>query len=150
MGTNPSTTSLTKMLSVRVPNELWEAIESYAKAHQIILTASRANKRGQPNMSEATVALLRSGLGMTDDLAALPPLVHTVNNSIIRKDRKDQTEEIKALKARLAAVEAQLQQQSSTNIDLSNCAEPIVDLTSASDLAFQTRVAGLFTRDLAK
>jgi hypothetical protein len=146
MGTNPSTTSLTKMLSLRVPNELWEAIEEYAKAHQIILTASRANKRGQPNMSEATVTLLRSGLGMTEDPAALTP-VHTANNSIIRKD---QAEEIKALKARLAAVETQLQQQSSPSIEIGDSAEPIVDLTSASDLAFQTRVAGLFTRDSAK
>jgi hypothetical protein len=147
MGTNPSTTSLTKMLSVRVPNELWEAIESYAKTHQIILTASRANKRGQPNMSEATVALLRSGLGMTEDPATLKPVVQIANNSIIKRD---QTEEIKALKARLAAVEAQLQQQSATSIDLSNSADPIADLTTASDLAFQTRVAGLFTRDSAK
>jgi len=86
------------MLSVRVPNELWEAIESYAKTHQIILTASRANKRGQPNMSEATVALLRSGLGMTEDPATLKPVVQIANNSIIKRD---QTEEIKALKARL-------------------------------------------------
>ena len=141
MGTNPSTTSLTKMLSVRVPNELWEAIELYAKAHQIILTTSRANKRGQPNMSEATVALLRSGLGMTEDPLALQP-VHAANNSKIEKDR---TEEIKALKARLAAVEAQLQQQAATSID--NSTDPIVEIASASDLAFQTRVAGLFTRD---
>jgi hypothetical protein len=147
MGTNPSTTSLTKMLSVRVPNELWEAIEEYAKTHQIILTSSRASKRGQPNMSEATVALLRSGLGMTEDPAVLQPVVYTANNSTIEKDRM---EEIKALKARLAAVEAQLQQQSSTSIALSNSVEPIVDLASASDLAFQTRVAGLFTRDAAK
>ncbi len=147
MGTNPSTTSLTKMLSVRVPNELWEAIESYAKTHQIILTASRANKRGQPNMSEATIALLRSGLGMTEDPATLKPVVQIANNSIIKRD---QTEEIKALKARLAAVEAQLQQQAATSIDLSNSADPIADLTTASDLAFQTRVAGLFTRDSAK
>ena len=144
MGTNPSTTSLTKMLSVRVPNELWEAIELYAKAHQIILTTSRANKRGQPNMSEATVALLRSGLGMTEDPLALQP-VHAANNSKIEKDR---TEEIKALKARLAAVEAQLQQQAATSIDLgNNSTDPIVENASASDLAFQTRVAGLFTRD---
>lgn len=144
MGTNPSTTSLTKMLSVRVPNELWEAIELYAKAHQIILTTSRANKRGQPNMSEATVALLRSGLGMTEAPLALQP-VHAANNSKIEKDR---TEEIKALKARLAAVEAQLQQQSATSIDLgNNSTDPIVEIASASDLAFQTRVAGLFTRD---
>lgn len=135
------------MLSVRVPNELWEAIEAYAKAHQIILTSSRANKRGQPNMSEATVALLRSGLGMTADPVALQPVVHTANNSIAEKDR---AKEIKVLKARLAAVEAQLQQQSPIGIDLSNNAEPIVDLASASDLAFQTRVAGLFTRDAAK
>lgn len=142
MGSNPSTTSLTKMLSVRVPNELWEAIEEYAKAHQIILTTSRANKRGQPNMSEATVALLRSGLGIPPEQYALPP-VHTANNSNIRKD---QAEEIKALKARLAAVEAQLQ-QAPTSIDLSNSAEPFIDLTSASDLAFQTRVAGLFTKN---
>lgn len=146
MGTNPSTTSLTKMLSVRVPNELWEAIEEYAKAHQIILTTSRANKRGQPNMSEATVALLRSGLGMTEDPVELQP-IRMANNSVIEKDR---TEEIKALKARLAAVEAQLQQQSSTSSDRSNGAEPIVDFTSASDLAFQTRVAGLFTGDFVK
>ena len=144
MGTNPSTTSLTKMLSVRVPNELWEAIELYAKAHQIILTTSRANKRGQPNMSEATVALLRSGLGMTEDPLALQP-VHAASNSKIEKDR---TEEIKALKARLAAVEAQLQQQAATSIDLgNNSTDPIVEIASASDLAFQTRVAGLFTRD---
>jgi hypothetical protein len=147
MGTNPSTTSLTKMLSLRVPNELWEAIESYAKAHQIILTASRANKRGQPNMSEATVTLLRSGLGMTEDHTALTPLVHAANNSAIKKD---QAEEIKALKARLAAVEAQLQQQSAPSIEIGDSAEPIADFTSASDLAFQTRVAGLFTRDAAK
>jgi hypothetical protein len=143
MGTNPSTTSLTKMLSVRVPNELWEAIESYAKAHQIILTNSRANKRGQPNMSEATVVLLRSGLGMTEDPAVLQSVAHKVNSSIIRKD---QTEEIKALKARLAAVEAQLQQQSATSSDRSTSNEPIVEIATASDLAFQTRVAGLFTR----
>jgi hypothetical protein len=147
MGTNPSTTSLTKMLSLRVPNELWEAIESYAKAHQIILTASRANKRGQPNMSEATVTLLRSGLGMTEDTAALTPLVHTAHNSAIKKD---QAEEIKALKARLAAVEAQLQQQPAPSIEIGDIDDPIADFTSASDLAFQTRVAGLFTRDSAK
>jgi ERCC4-related helicase len=135
------------MLSVRVPNELWEAIESYAKTHQIILTASRANKRGQPNMSEATIALLRSGLGMTEESAALKPVVQTANKSIIKIDR---TEEIEALKARLAAVEMQLQQQSSISIDLgSNSADPIVEIASASDLAFQTRVAGLFTRDSA-
>jgi hypothetical protein len=146
MGTNPSTTSLTKMLSVRVPNELWEAIEEYAKAHQIILTTSRANKRGQPNMSEATVALLRSGLGMTEDPVALQPF-RTANNSAIEKDR---IEEIEVLKARLAAVEAQLQQQSATSMNLSNGAEPMADLVSPSDLAFQTRVAGLFTRDADK
>jgi hypothetical protein len=147
MGTNPSTTSLTKMLSVRVPNELWEAIESYAKAHQIILTTSRANKRGQPNMSEATVALLRSGLGMTEDPVALQPFRTANNHSAIEKDR---IEEIEVLKARLAAVEAQLQQQSPTSINLSNGAEPMADLVGPSDLAFQTRVAGLFTRDTAK
>jgi hypothetical protein len=147
MGTNPSTTSLTKMLSLRVPNELWEAIEEYAKAHQIILTASRANKHGQPNMSEATVTLLRSGLGMTEDPTALLPVGHMANKTIVQKD---QSEEIKVLKARLAAVEAQLNQQAATNIDLGNSAEPIVEIASASDLAFQTRVAGLFTRDTAK
>lgn len=131
------------MLSVRLPNELWEAIESYAKAHQIILTNSRANKRGQPNISEATVALLRSGLGLTEDPAVLKPVAHKVNNGIIEKDR---TEEIKALKARLAAVEAQLQQQSATSSDRSTSIEPIVEIATASNLAFQTRVAGLFTR----
>jgi hypothetical protein len=135
------------MLSVRVPNELWEAIEEYAKAHQIILTASRANKRGQPNMSEATVALLRSGLGLTEDPTPLQPVGYTAKNNIAEKDR---VKEIKVLKARLAAVEAQLQQQSATSSDRSNGAEPIVDLTSASDLAFQSRVAGLFTRDVAR
>jgi hypothetical protein len=98
-------------------------------------------------MSEATVALLRSGLGLTEDPTPLQPVGYTAKNNIAEKDR---VKEIKVLKARLAAVEAQLQQQSTTSSDRSNGAEPIVEIASASDLAFQSRVAGLFTRDVAR
>lgn len=138
MGTNPSTTSLTKMLSVRVPNELWEAIEEYAKAHKILLTASRANKRGHPNMSEATIVLLRSALGITEE----QPIVGTIDSKL---KKQDPSEEIRVLKARLAAVEAQLQQQPSANLAPVDSDNSTSDLVSTSDLAFQVRVAGLFT-----
>ncbi len=66
------TSSLTTALSIRIPNELLDAVADYAASQGLINQSGRLDKRGQPNLSAAVSNLLKQALEQLDpDLGGL-------------------------------------------------------------------------------
>ena len=58
----PSST-ISSAVSIRVSNELLNAVREYAIAHNLINLSGRPDKRGEPNLSQAFSELAKLGLG---------------------------------------------------------------------------------------
>ena len=71
----PSST-ISSAVSIRVSNELLDAVREYAISHNLINNSGRPDKRGEPNLSQAFSELVRLGLGQeitVSDSASNPP-----------------------------------------------------------------------------
>ncbi len=58
--------SVTTAVSVRIPNDLLQAVTDHALSHGFINESGRMDKRGQPNLSAVIAALLKSALELSD------------------------------------------------------------------------------------
>jgi len=95
------TSGISSAVSIRISNELLEAIKEYAIAHNIINTSGRNDDRGKPNLSQAFSELVSVALGL-----------NTVSDSVISPDNNDLRDTVKklsdtvlTLSDRLASVE---------------------------------------------
>jgi len=95
------TSGISSAVSIRISNELLEAIKEYAIAHDIINTSGRTDDRGKPNLSQAFSELVSVALGL-----------NTVSDSVISPDNNDLRDTVKklsdtvlTLSDRLASVE---------------------------------------------
>jgi len=57
------TSTISSAVSIRVSNELLDAVREYAIAHNLINQSGRPDKRGEPNLSQAFSELVKIGLG---------------------------------------------------------------------------------------
>ncbi|MBV8882738.1 MAG: TetR/AcrR family transcriptional regulator [Chroococcidiopsidaceae cyanobacterium CP_BM_RX_35] len=64
--------SVTTAISIRIPNDLLQAVSDYALTQGFINQSGRLDKRGQPNLSAVIATLLKSALELSDRQTASP------------------------------------------------------------------------------
>ena len=67
------TSSLTTAISIRIPNDLLNAVAEYALSQGVINESGRLDKRGQPNLSAAVSNLLRQALNQSEPVTSPTP-----------------------------------------------------------------------------
>jgi TetR/AcrR family transcriptional repressor of nem operon len=67
------TSSLTTAISIRIPNDLLDAVANHASAQGLINESGRLDKRGQPNLSAAVSNLLKQALDQSESTASPDP-----------------------------------------------------------------------------
>lgn len=81
------TSSISSAISIRVSNELLDAVREYAIAHNLINQSGRPDKRGEPNLSQAFSELTKIALGQEV----------TVSDSVSDTANEDLSDTIKKL-----------------------------------------------------
>jgi len=67
------TSSLTTAISIRIPNDLLDAVANHASAQGLINESGRLDKRGQPNLSAAVSTLLKQALDQSESTTSPEP-----------------------------------------------------------------------------
>ncbi|MBW4521035.1 MAG: TetR/AcrR family transcriptional regulator [Scytolyngbya sp. HA4215-MV1] len=84
------TSSLTTAISIRIPNELLDAVADYAESQGLINQSGRLDKRGQPNLSAAVSDLLKQALEQSDSNAGkLSDSVSSLQNQPLKVELAD-------------------------------------------------------------
>ncbi len=73
------TSSLTTAISIRIPNDLLNAVAQYALSQGLINESGRQDKRGQPNLSAAVSDLLKQALNWSEPATYLDKLSDSVS-----------------------------------------------------------------------
>ena len=74
------TSSLTTAVSIRIPNDLLDAVTEHALSQGFINEAGRLDKRGQPNLSAAVSDLLKQALARSEQ--AVSPTKEGLSDSV--------------------------------------------------------------------
>jgi ABC-type transporter Mla subunit MlaD len=95
------TSGISSAVSIRISNELLEAVKGYAIANNIINTSGRNDDRGKPNLSQAFSELVSVALGLN----TVSDSVSSSDNSDLRDTVKKLSDTVLTLSDRLASVE---------------------------------------------
>lgn len=95
------TSGISSAVSIRVSNELLEAIKEYAIANNIINTSGRNDDRDKPNLSQAFSKLVSIALGLN----TVSDSVSSPDNNDLRDTVKKLCDTVDTLSDRLASVE---------------------------------------------
>ena len=93
------TSALSTAISIRIPNDLLDAVAEYALSQGLINESGRLDKRGQPNLSAAVANLLKQAL----DLAG-----QVTDRSVEKLSDSVSTVQSQPLEIELAAIENRL------------------------------------------
>lgn len=96
------TSTISSAVSIRVSNELLDAVREYAIAHNLINQSGRPDKRGEPNLSQAFSELAKIGLGQ--EVTVSDSVSNTANNDL-RDTVKKLCDSVSALSDRLSNLE---------------------------------------------
>lgn len=96
------TSTISSAVSIRVSNELLEAVREYAIAHNLINQSGRPDKRGEPNLSQAFSELAKIGLGQKSEVS---DSVSNPANDDLRDTVKKLCDSVSTLSDRLSNLE---------------------------------------------
>ena len=93
------TSALSTAISIRIPNDLLDAVAEYALSQRLINESGRLDKRGQPNLSAAVANLLKQALDQAGQVT---------ERSVEKLSDSVSTVQSQPLKIELAAIETRL------------------------------------------
>jgi hypothetical protein len=96
------TSTISSAVSIRVSNELLDAVREYAIAHNLINQSGRPDKRGEPNLSQAFSELAKIGLGQ--EVTVSDSVSNTANDDL-RDTVKKLCDSVSILSDRLSNLE---------------------------------------------
>ena len=96
------TSTISRAVSIRVSNELLEAVREYAIAHNLINQSGRPDKRGEPNLSQAFSELAKIALGQE---VTVSDSVSNTANEDLRDTVKKLCDSVSTLSDRLSNLE---------------------------------------------
>ena len=148
------TSGISSAVSIRISNELLEAVKGYAIANKIINTSGRNDDRGKPNLSQAFSELVSVALGLN----IVSDSVSSPDNDDLRDSVKKLYDTVLTLSDRLASVENAIATSTSeatspekkpTNIDnLESEALPIIAAIEAIAIVESPAPLVLSQRDI--
>jgi hypothetical protein len=113
------TSTISSAVSIRVSNELLDAVREYAIAHNLINQSGRPDKRGEPNLSQAFSELAKIGLGQ--EVTVSDSVSNTANDDL-RDTVKKLCDSVSLLSDRLSNLENAI--ATGKNDDASEAAAP--------------------------
>ena len=96
------TSTISSAVSIRVSNELLDAVREYAIANNLINQSGRPDKRGEPNLSQAFSELAKIGLGQE---VTVSDSVSNTTNDDLRDTVKKLCDSVSLLFDRLSNLE---------------------------------------------
>jgi hypothetical protein len=96
------TSTISSAVSIRVSNELLDAVREYAIAHSLINQSGRPDKRGEPNLSQAFSELAKISLGQP---VTVSDSVSNTDNDDLKDTVKKLCDSVSTLSDRLATIE---------------------------------------------
>ena len=94
------TSSLTTAISIRIPNDLLDAVADHALSQGLINESGRLDKRGQPNLSAAVSNLLKQALDRS--VLATDSTLEKLSDSVSSPQKPSLASELAAIEQRLA------------------------------------------------